>query len=159
MAGINEGMQYLKSLPSFLKILEIILLLVSIGPVGYFLNNAPDFDFDKRDNLKFFVGAAAASAVIALLFFLIFLTGAHKKIDAFNWARTAAGIFLVLAILLLVASSLLADTVSQYHSDGTCKWMDVQKTKYQCGQLTAGTVFGFFSIVIFIVDAIIHFRL
>jgi uncharacterized membrane protein YbhN (UPF0104 family) len=65
-----------------------ILLLVCIGPVGYFLDNSSDSDFDKIDNLKFFVGAAAAAAVIVLLFFLIFLTGLHKKIDAFNWAKT-----------------------------------------------------------------------
>ena len=63
--------------------------------MGYFLNKATDdesFSFPKEDNLKFLIGAAAAAAVIALLFFLIFLTGLHKKIDAFNWARTV-GIF------------------------------------------------------------------
>ena len=69
-----------------------ILLLCCIGPVGYFLDKSPSFDYDKKDNLKFFVGAAAAAEIIVLLFFLIFLSGLHKKIDAFNWAKTVGAI-------------------------------------------------------------------
>ncbi|CAB4029605.1 ---NA---, partial [Paramuricea clavata] len=127
-----------------------ILLLICIGPVGYFLNNTSDYDYDKKDNLKFFIGAAAAAAVIAVLFFLIFLTGLHKKIDAFNWAKTVTGIFVILAIVLLVASSLVADTVSYYKSsdidDGKidfCQFFENHDKKYRCGQLTTGAVFGF----------------
>ena len=170
MAGINEGLQYLKSVPGVLKILEIIFLLVCIAPVGYFLQKASDNhlgDFDRKDNLKFLVGAAATAAVIALLLFLIFLSGLHKKIDALNWARTAAGIFLILAILLLVASSLVADTVRYYKSYpgfgiqdvNLCQIFEESKREYRCGQLTAGAVFGFIVMVAFIVDSVIHFRL
>ena len=57
--------------------------------MGYFLDKSTEYgEYPKEDNVKFFVGATTAAAIITLLFFLIFLSGLHKKIDVFNWAKT-----------------------------------------------------------------------
>ena len=49
---------------------------------------------------------------------------------------------MILAILLLVASSLLADTVSYYKSDkhNICKGLETSDKDSRCAQLTTGAV-------------------
>ncbi|CAB4010327.1 ---NA--- [Paramuricea clavata] len=140
----------------------IILLLICVGSVGYFWDNCPWKDLDdypKNDYIKFFLAATVVAWIIALLFFLIFVAGVHKKIDVFNWAMTAALIFILLAILVIVASGLLADTVKYYKDNGVCKALEFFEKDSRCKQLTAGTVCGFFAGVILLVDGIVHFKL
>ena len=52
---------------------------------------------------------------------------------------------MILAILLLVASSLLADTVSYYKSDkhNLCEALKITKADSRCEQLTTGAVSPF----------------
>jgi hypothetical protein len=55
--------------------------------VGYFWDNWAWEDLVKNDYIKVFLWSTAASGIITLLFFLIFLIGLHKKIKFLNWAK------------------------------------------------------------------------
>ncbi|XP_028391852.1 uncharacterized protein LOC114516531 [Dendronephthya gigantea] len=177
MAGINDGAKYIKSVPSALKILEIVLLLVSIGFVGYFWDNWPgrdredgdsDFikvlkkdtdEFTKTDYIKIFLGSTVVAGIVALLFFLIFVAGIHKKIKFLNWGKTAAVFFFLTAVLMLVASGLLANTLKYYKDHKVCDVLELFDLDSQCKQLTGGVVCGFIAGAVFLVDSIVHFKL
>ncbi|CAB4010328.1 predicted protein [Paramuricea clavata] len=157
--GINGGVQYLKSAPGVLKILEIILQLACVGSVGYFWDHWAWKDLVKNDYIKVFLWSTAASGIITLLFFLIFLIGLHKKIKFLNWAKIAAAIFILLASLLFVVSGLLANTLIYYKDKEHCNALELSDADSQCKQLTAGIVCGFFAGAILLVDGIVHFKL
>ncbi len=58
--------------------------------MGYFWDKwlYKDYDdFPKYDYIKIFLAATATAGIIALLFFLLFVAGIHKKINVFNWAK------------------------------------------------------------------------
>ena len=51
--------------------------------MGYFWDNwvYKDVDFERNDYIKNFIYATACAGVLALLFFLVFVAGLHKRIN------------------------------------------------------------------------------
>lgn len=168
MAQTGKGLDYLKSIPSILKIIEFVILLIAIGTVGYFLDKFPDIYFDyygKKGNLQFFMFVVVVSWLIVMALFVLFITGLHEKLTAINWTLVVVIISAVCAVLLLISSSLVADAARSYDKKkfpaliSICKAMDNGNTDAQCGQLIGGAVCGFIAMVLFAVDTAIHVRM
>ena len=158
MAGLGKGCDYFKSLPGILKIIEFIVLLIALGSVGYFFEEMGSAT-RKTDNLKFFLFVVIVAWILVIAFWLNFVSGLHEKMSAINWPLTHGVVFIVWAVLLLIASALLADAVKYYEDSHFCELLDRVDTKQQCEHLIVGTTFGFIAMVLFIVDAIIHFMM
>lgn len=63
------------------------LLMIAVGTVGYFYREDPDGDYKKKDSVKFFLAAVGIAAIVVVVFFLIFLSGLHKKVKIV-WTKT-----------------------------------------------------------------------
>jgi hypothetical protein len=63
-----------------------VFLAIAAGTVGYFYKEGPDRDYEK-DRIKFFLAAVGIAAVVVIAFFMIFLTGIHKKVKIV-WTKT-----------------------------------------------------------------------
>ena len=61
--------------------------MVAVGAVGYFYREDPDSDYEKKDRVKFFLAAVGIAAIAVVVFFMIFLTGLHKKVKIM-WTKT-----------------------------------------------------------------------
>ena len=64
-----------------------VFLAIAAGTVGYFYKEGPDRDYEKKDRIKFFLAAVGIAAVVVIAFFMIFLTGIHKKVKIV-WTKT-----------------------------------------------------------------------
>lgn len=154
----ESGFQYLKSPAGILKILEFIVLLIAIGAVGYFLKELTG-DYKKKEYIEFFLAVAVVAGSLAIFFFVMFISGLIKKLKAIKWPLTVTILFSIVAIVLLVASSLLAHTVKYYDDNSFCKLLEIVDEKAQCKFLTVGTVCGFIAAALLIADAIVHFKM
>ncbi|CAB3991816.1 uncharacterized protein LOC110248790 [Paramuricea clavata] len=158
MGEVGKGLAYVKSLGGLLKMVELVFLAIAAGAVGYFYKEGSDGDYEKKDRIKFFLAAVGIAAVVVIVFFMIFLTGIHKKVKIV-WTKTATGVFFLMGILLLVASAMLAEAYKSYKDDNFCDLLDLGGTKSQCKQLLIGVVCGLISAVVFVVDAVVHFKM
>ena len=68
------------------------LLAIAGGVVGYFYKEFSDSDYKKKDAIEFFLAAVGIAAGVAIIFFLIFLTGIHKKINLV-WTKTVLQLY------------------------------------------------------------------
>ncbi|XP_028392221.1 uncharacterized protein LOC114516834 [Dendronephthya gigantea] len=158
MGEVGKGFEYVKSAAGLLKLAELAILVIAAGIVGYFFKEAGDHDYDKKDRIQFFLAAVGIAAIVVVVFFTIFLTGLHKKVNIV-WTKTATGVFVLMGILLLVASSMLAEAYKSYKDDKHCDIWETFDFNFQCKQLMIGLVFGFIAAVIFVIDAVIHFTM
>ncbi|CAB4014053.1 pre-mRNA-splicing factor CWC25 homolog, partial [Paramuricea clavata] len=152
MGQIGKGLDYVKSIPCILKIVEIVVLLIAFALVGHFLNEIPNGYFSyfgKKGNLEFFLFATIVGWMISIAFLVIFVIGIHEKISALPWPLVVAIVSAVWTILLLIASALLAAAAKDYDDDiqlisgataiNACKILDNSKADSQCGQIVGGT--------------------
>ena len=61
--------------------------MIAAGAVGHFYKEGPDNDYEKKDRIQFFLVAVGIAAVVVIAFFIIFLTGIHKKVKIL-WTKT-----------------------------------------------------------------------
>ena len=130
----------METVNKILKVLEAIFLVICTSAVGYYLNNREGY-FDDRKKLEFFIDASVVSITVVALFILIWLFEIHNR---------AGFVFFVVAILMLIASSLLAKF------DADCNDEKNSNGKSRCSQITAGVVTGFCAVVALVVDAIVY---
>mgnify|MGYP002803572709 CR=1 FL=1 len=140
MAEDTDEENCLRNAVGILKIWEVISLVICTSSVGYYLDHKRG-DFDKRKSLEFFVIASVIAMSVVGLFILIWLFEIHKRTGT---------ILSLLAIFMLVASSLLAD-----FDRADCDDEENSDVKSQCSQITAGVVFGFSATIALIVDGIV----
>ena len=129
----------LRTTAVILKIMEVIFLVICISCVGHYLGSQTG-DFEGRKTLEFFINASVMACTAVILFILILLLRIQER---------ASVVFCFLAIFMLIASSLLANFDSR-----DCD--DEKNETSRCSELTAGAVFGFFTVITFAADAIIY---
>ncbi|XP_028392800.1 uncharacterized protein LOC114517316 [Dendronephthya gigantea] len=168
MGQIEKGLNYLKSIPFILKIIEFIVLLIAFALAGHFMNEAvTNFfaTFGKKGNIEFFLFATIVGWLIAIVLPILFFIGIQEKVSAIPWTLVVAILSAVWAVLLIIASSLLAAAAKHYEDKegirgkSVCELLDDANEDSQCGQLIGGTILGFIATVLYAVDTIIHARM
>ena len=101
--------------------------------MGYFWDKwlYKDYDdFPKHDYIKIFLAATATAGIIALLFFVLFVAGIHKKINVFNWAKLVSS--LVPCLLMKKTPKHLETPDSKYES--VKKILEAQEKTSRAGE-------------------------
>ncbi|KXJ24227.1 uncharacterized protein LOC110248790 [Exaiptasia diaphana] len=134
--GLNES--YAKSQKGLLKIFVIITTCIAFAIVVDMLGGHRS----ANDRVDFFISIHIAGFVIAIIIFLVYLISLENTLGSARcWLYLNLAASLILGILCIVASGLL------------CEYANKNTEK-----LIAAIVFGFLSGVLFLIDALIHFK-
>ncbi|XP_031570110.1 plasmolipin-like [Actinia tenebrosa] len=144
--GITLNVSYVKSPRGIIKIVEIFLLMIAFSCLA-------DICVNCTGRYSFFLFSTIFPWILCIIIFVLYLFCLVEKIPQINWTLTVMINAILWALVILTSSSLVAD--------------DIRKRKeYSRGyyvvfipdNLYAAVVFGFLSVVAFVVDAIFHFQ-
>ncbi|XP_032218485.2 uncharacterized protein LOC5518013 [Nematostella vectensis] len=148
MAGVK--MDYVKSLPGILKIIEFVFLLHAFSCMADCCGNG-------SGRYAFFLAMTIIAWIMVIIIFLVFFLDQTSAIPQLNWQYVVLFSSIAWAVLLLICSALMADVSSdtRHYRDWQgygirnyyVKWWDT---------MTAGVVFGFLAMLVFIIDAVVH---
>ncbi|XP_078365745.1 plasmolipin-like [Oculina patagonica] len=134
---IGLTMSYITSIPGILKIVEFFTLMLAFAL-------AADTSY-RWSRMEFFLFVTIFSWILVIAVFLLFAFNVVSKINlSIDWNMPVLVFAVVVAILLLISSSLMADSAH----GGKGSWFD---------KLRAAAAFGFISMFVFIGDAVLHF--
>ncbi|XP_046842629.1 plasmolipin-like [Xenia sp. Carnegie-2017] len=175
MGTIPKGIEFVKSVPFFLKIAAFVILLVAIGTLGAFLDkadlNVPPYGhstFDiggNKGSLDFGMFAIVVSWLVVIIMVVLFVTGLHEKVTFINWPLTVFINLVIWAVMLFIAGCVLADAARKYDNDKKgpyhtlCSYLKARNADARCGHLIGATICCFIATIIFAVDAFFNFQL
>ncbi|XP_028392623.1 uncharacterized protein LOC114517165 [Dendronephthya gigantea] len=150
-----------------LAIAQMIALSIAIGSVGYFMDEMKKLAADGLTSYhrlvdmgiygrhEFFLTAAAIGLLCSTISFIITILNRQENP---KFAAQMVTLRALCSILILISASLLTKTEKTYAKQkvGGCKSLKASPSDARCGQLTVGVVFAFFSMVLFILDALIY---
>lgn len=149
---VNTG--YAKSIPGILRIVEFALLLVAWACVAHCCG-------DAGGRIAFFLFVTIFGWICVGALFLLFLLKFEGKISGVNWNIFHMVFGAVMAVLLLVSASLVADTAARWKRlyDYYTQFHGLYYTYATLyDNLVAGAVFAFLALIVFVVDVFIHFK-
>ncbi|XP_028392090.1 uncharacterized protein LOC114516735 isoform X2 [Dendronephthya gigantea] len=139
MARIPKGLDYVRSVPFFLKIGAFIMLLIALITLGIFLDEANidvklqrqrygtinSFDgWGEKRRLDIGMSVIVVSLLQVILLVVLFATGLHEKISIINWPLTVAISMVIWGLLLFASGCFIADTAWKYDEKTTFKHGD-----------------------------------
>jgi len=142
---IGLSMAYIMSIPGILKIVEFFTLMIafSLGadlPYG-----------GTGGRMSFFLFVTITSWIIVIAVFVLFALNIISRINLnIDWNIPVFIFAIVVAVLLLISSSLIADDADSLK--GFTRWI-----RSWLDKLRAAAAFGFISMFVFIGDAVVHF--
>ena len=76
-----------------------VVLVISIGIVGYFLDKTDAviesiLSNKKKGNLQFFIAVVVVACIVVVALFSLFITGLHEKVTQINWPLTVCTNFI-----------------------------------------------------------------
>ncbi|XP_001638052.2 uncharacterized protein LOC5518012 [Nematostella vectensis] len=136
--GLNES--YPKGTKGILKMLEIVVTCIAFALIIDHFSG-----WYKHGKVDFFVSLHIAAFIIAIIFFIVFLINLDNTLgNSRCWNILDLVACIILGILCIVSSALLAD-----HYSSNCRG---------CGKYIGGFVCGFISAILFLIDAVVHFK-
>jgi len=138
---IGLSMVYIMSIPGILKIVEFFTLMIAFS-LGADLPGT-------WGRMKFFLFVAITSWIIVIAVFVLFALNIISRINLnIDWNIPVFIFAIVVAVLLLISSSLIADNAEDWKAFSGFSSLD---------KLRAAAAFGFISMFVFIGDAVVHF--
>lgn len=140
---IGLSMAYIMSIPGILKIVEFFTLMIA------FSLGADISYFGTWGRMSFFLFVTITSWIIVIAVFVLFALNIISRINLnIDWNIPVFIFAIVVAVLLLISSSLIADNAEDLKVLSGLSWLD---------KLRAAAAFGFISMFVFIGDAVVHF--
>jgi len=143
---IELTMAYVTSIPGILRIVEFFTLMLAFALAA-----------DSKEGISvvwswgrmdFFLFVTVTSWILVIVVFILFAFNIIAKINLnIDWNMPNLVFAVIVAILLLISSSLLADDARKL---GNVRHSFIDK-------LRAGVAFGFITMFVFIGDAVVHF--
>lgn len=142
---IGFTMEYVTSIPGIIKIVEFFLLMIA------FALAADSKGSSSWGRMDFFLFVTVTSWLFVIAIFVLLVFNVISVINVnIDWNLPVMIFAAVVAVLLLISSSLIADNARKLN--------DILRfSGYSVDKLSAAAAFGFFSMVAFIIDAGIHF--
>ncbi|XP_078365632.1 plasmolipin-like [Oculina patagonica] len=149
-------LEYLKSVPGLLKIVEIICLLLAFACLSGFTLKFTDDRYGGR--FDFFYFATITSWLLVIILFVMFLLRLYERFTNINWNLVMAVYSPVTAFLLLISSALVLDAAIYYRRHERPFKGQIQPIcdMEPCGNVEAAGAFGIISMVLFAVDTILY---
>ncbi|KAL9976246.1 hypothetical protein ACROYT_G013518 [Oculina patagonica] len=136
-------MSYITSIPGILKIVEFFTLMLAFAL-------AADTSY-RGSRMEFFLFVTIFSWILVIAVFLLFAFNVVSKINLnIDWNMPVLVFAVVVAFLLLISSSLIADDAEDLKHISS--WLGSFLDK-----LRAAAAFGFISMFVFIGDGVVHF--
>ncbi|XP_020911000.1 uncharacterized protein LOC110248787 [Exaiptasia diaphana] len=146
MVEMNTG--YAKSIPGILKIVEFCLLLLSFSCISDCCYGGYGYG-TWRSRISFFLAVAVIGWLIVGAIFVFFFFKLTEKVPQVNFNLVVFITSIVFAVLLLISASLVAKIADDLNYGGKFRWAGWDT-------MVAGIAFGFFAMVAFIVDVVMH---
>ncbi|CAH3161270.1 unnamed protein product [Porites lobata] len=141
-------MEYITSIPGIIKIVQFFLLMIAFGLAA---GSKGSFSWGRMD---FFLFVTITSWVLVIAIFVLFAFNVISMINVnIDWKLPVMIFDAVVAVLLLISSSLIADDARKWNYI----YGGLRPYGFSVDKLSAAAAFGFFSMVAFIIDAVIHF--
>lgn len=147
-------LEYLKSVPGLLKIIEIVCLLLSFACLSGFTLKYKEPRYGGR--FDFFYFATITSWLLVIILFIMFLLRLYERFANINWNLVMAVYSPVTAFLLLISSALVLDTaiyLRRHDKQFGVNFRDICEME-SCGNVEAAGAFGIISTVLFTVDTV-----
>lgn len=136
---IGLTMSYIMSIPGILKIVEFFTLLLAFAI-------AADVYYGRSGRMDFFLFVTVTSWLLVIAVFVLFAFNIIAKINlSIDWNIPVFVFAVVAAVLLLLSSALIADTVAGFRGLAVFD------------KIRAAAAFGFISMFVFIADAVVFF--
>jgi len=143
--AIRPDFSFIRSPPGLLLCINMVLLFLSWCIMAGWRNdvNIDLFSGSYNSKTSFFLFTTVFPWLLFIILFVILILGINKRLTMINWPLTMALNCIIWAVLLLIASSLVADL----NCGGPLK----------CDTLKAAAAFGFFSMIGLVIQAILNF--
>lgn len=140
---IGLSMAYIMSIPGILKIVEFFTLMIA------FALGADIPYIGTWGRMSFFLFVTITSWILVIAVFILLAFNITSQINLnIDWNIPVLIFAIVVAFLLLISSSLIADDAENWKIASGLSWHD---------KLRAAAAFGFISMFVFIGDAVVHF--
>lgn len=155
---------YLKSALSYIKILEIIALIMCFAMVLSFDLQVVILT-NEYNTLRFYILVTCVAWITCLIIFFLNITRLTKKLNIpWHWVNVIFGV--VFSLFMLLAATLLSRTLTDmekrtdsYGSKSNiytqCAYIDKTQSRTTCTVLEVSIVIGFVIAVVFIAEVII----
>jgi len=141
---IGLSMAYIMSIPGILKIVEFFTLMIAFA-LGADIQYSGNWG-----RMSFFLFVTIMSWILVMAVFVLFAFNIISKINLnIDWNIPVLIFAVVVAFLLLISSSLIADDAED--------WKILSSLVSPIDKLRAAAAFGFISMFVFIGDAVVHF--